>query len=84
MTKCIQFLRRHFANGATLFFLTVGLCAVPASAQQKPTASLDPAEPLQGRPHPKILPRPTGAITRANINEKTMRTIIHEQVSCGT
>ena len=46
--------------------------------------SHDPAEPPQNAPHPKILPRPTGAIARSSINEDTMRTIIHEQVSCGT
>jgi hypothetical protein len=44
----------------------------------------DPAEPLKGAPKAKSLPRPAGAIARASINEKTMREIIHEQVSCGT
>jgi hypothetical protein len=44
----------------------------------------DPAEPLKGAPKPKILQRPAGAIARASINEKTMREIIREQVSCGT
>jgi hypothetical protein len=46
--------------------------------------SPDPAEPLKGKPQPKILPRPAGAVARASINEKTMREIIREQVSCGT
>jgi len=44
----------------------------------------DPAEPLTSAPHAKVLPRPAGAIARASFNEKTMRDIIHEQVSCGT
>ena len=44
----------------------------------------DPGEPPANRPRPKSLPRPAGAIARASINEKTMREIIHEQVSCGT
>ncbi|HXJ07613.1 MAG TPA: M28 family metallopeptidase [Candidatus Acidoferrum sp.] len=44
----------------------------------------DPAEPLTGKPHPKILPRPAGAIARQSIDEKAMRKIIHEEVSCGT
>jgi len=44
----------------------------------------DPAEPPANAPHPKILPRPTGAIPRSSFNEKNMRDIIHEQVSCGT
>jgi len=46
--------------------------------------SHDPAEPLTGAPHPKILPRPSGAITRASIDEKSMRKLIQEEVSCGT
>ncbi len=44
----------------------------------------DPAEPPQNRPHPKILTRPTGAIIRQSIDEKGMRALIHELVSCGT
>jgi hypothetical protein len=44
----------------------------------------DPAEPAQGKPQPKILPRPSSAITRQSVDEKTMRALIHEQVSCGT
>ncbi len=46
--------------------------------------SHDPAEPLTGAPHPKILPRPFGAITRQSIDEKSMRKLIHDEVSCGT
>lgn len=44
----------------------------------------DPAEPLTGKPHPKILPRPAGAIARQSIDEKSMRKLIHDEVSCGT
>ena len=44
----------------------------------------DPAEPLTGQPKLKILPRPAGAIARASIDEKMMKELIHEQVSCGT
>ena len=44
----------------------------------------DPAEPLTGKPHPKILPRPTGRIARASIDEKSMRSLVHELVGCGT
>src|SRR5690349_24481253 len=57
--------------------------AVPALAQQ--TAPRDPAEPPQGKPQPKILPpRPLGSIPRRSIDEKSMRTLIHNLVSCGT
>jgi len=48
------------------------------------TAWRDPAEPLAGKPHPKILPRPTGRIARASVDEKSMRSLIHELVTCGT
>ncbi|MGB2673039.1 MAG: M28 family peptidase [Candidatus Acidiferrum sp.] len=79
---------KEFGQTAILAGLTVLLGATagaqttaPAKAQ---SASHDPAEPLTGKPHPKILPRPSGAISRTAVNEKTMRALIHEQVSCGT
>ena len=75
---------------AGLSVLCAGMAGAQTSAPKTAkssgasTAWRDPAEPLTGKPHPKILPRPAGAIARASINEKTMRTIIREQVSCGT
>src|SRR6266404_3332498 len=54
----------------------------PAFAQQ--SAPRDPAEPQQGQPHPKVLPRPTGAIPRQSVDEKSMRALIDQLVSCGT
>src|ERR1700726_755443 len=54
----------------------------PAHAQQSDPR--DPAEPQQGRPHPKPLPRPTGAIPRQSVDEKSMRALIDQLVSCGT
>ncbi len=56
--------------------------AMPASAQQ--AAPRDPAEPAHGKPQPKILARPAGAIARQSVDERAMRALIHEQVSCGT
>ena len=44
----------------------------------------DPAEPLTGAPHPKILPRPSGRVARQSVDEKSMRALIHELVACGT
>ena len=78
-----EFGRAAILAGLTVLFgATAGAqTTAPAKAQ---SASHDPAEPLQGKPHPKILPRPSGAISRAAVNEKTMRALIHEQVSCGT
>ena len=71
-----------FAGLTVLFVATAG---AQSSAPAKPqSVSHDPAEPLQGGPHTKILSRPAGAISRQSVNEKTMRDLIHEQVSCGT
>jgi hypothetical protein len=60
----------------------LSLAAVPALAQQP--VMRDPAEPAQGKPPLKVLPRPLGAIARQSIDEKSMRTLIHNLVSCGT
>lgn len=55
-----------------------------ASSATAGAGAHDPAEPLTGAPHPKILPRPAGGIARASIDEKSMRKLIHDEVSCGT
>ncbi len=88
MNKCWKRAGKELGQAAIFGGLTI-LFAATASAQASAPAkaqnvSHDPAEPLQGRPHPKILPRPAGAISRQSVNEKTMRDLIHEQVSCGT
>src|SRR5258708_24800386 len=44
----------------------------------------DPAEPAQNKPKPKILPRPSGAIARSNVDEKSMRELIERLVACGS
>jgi Peptidase family M28 len=66
--------------------ITVTLCfcigAAPAFAQR--SAPNDPAETQQGQPHPKLLSRPTGAIARQSVDEKSMRALIDQLVSCGT
>jgi hypothetical protein len=54
----------------------------PAFAQQ--SAPRDPAEPQQGQPHPKVLLRPAAAIPRQSVDEKSMRALIDQLVSCGT
>jgi Peptidase family M28 len=56
--------------------------AIPAGAQQ--VAPRDPAEPAKGKPQPKVLPRPAGAIARPSIDEKSMRALIRKLVACGT
>ena len=69
--------------GSVLFATLPALAVVapPCFAQQ--AAPSDPAEP-PGKPQAKSLPRPAGAITRQSIDEKSMRTLIHDLVSCGT
>jgi hypothetical protein len=66
-------------------FITATVClwiGLPqASAQQ--SAQRDPAEP-QAPPHPKLLPHPAGAIARQTVDEKSMRALIDQLVSCGT
>jgi Peptidase family M28 len=62
--------------------LSIGLLAVPAFAQR--AVPRDPAEPLQGKPQLKTLPRPSGGIARQSVDEKSMQTLIHQLVGCGT
>jgi hypothetical protein len=66
----------------SVFLVLLTLGSVPVVAQQ--VAPRDPAEPPKGKPQPKILARPAGAIARQSVDEKAMRALIHEQVSCGT
>jgi hypothetical protein len=67
----------------SVFVASVCLCIAlaPTFAQQ---ATRDPAEPQKGQPHPKPLPRPTAAIARQSVDEKSMRALIDQLVSCGT
>src|SRR5438067_8335747 len=78
-TSTVHGLARKTTIAAAVALLVV---AMPAFAQQ--AASRDPAEPPQAKPQPKMLPRPLGAISRQSIDEKSMRTLIHDLVSCGT
>ena len=60
--------------------------AVPAqehpAARRSPTN--DPAEPPQPLPKAKTILRPSGAIARASVDEKGMRSLIDSMVACGT
>jgi len=49
-----------------------------------PLALQDPAEPAAGKPSPKIIPPPGGAITLADVDQKQLRAIDDELVACGT
>jgi len=73
-----------------VWLLRVGVCCVAVllgcavAEAQKPAVWRDPAEPATGGPMPKIIARPTGAVARATVNEKSMRTLIDQLVACRT
>jgi hypothetical protein len=71
-----------FFKTALLAALVLALGGIAAEAQTaKPR---DPAEPAQGKPQPKILPRPAGRVARTTVDEKSMRALIAKLVACGT
>jgi hypothetical protein len=78
--------RRHFAVAivapAVLWLGLAAFSPTPLAAQVMP--EYDPAEPLQGRPNLRISPRPSGAILRDAVDEKSMRELIERLVACGT
>lgn len=64
--------------GAAMLFGLIGFSCVPLAAQN------DPAEPVQGKPNPKISPRPDKAVMRRDVDENSMRALIERMVACGT
>src|SRR6266403_1767598 len=76
-SRICSFASKILTRAAVAFVLT----ATAAFAQQ--AVPRDPAEPAKGKPQPKILARPAGAIARAAVDEKSMRTLIGKIVSCG-
>ncbi|HVS88522.1 MAG TPA: M28 family metallopeptidase [Candidatus Acidoferrum sp.] len=73
---------KHPLCAVILTSLILAGAANPASAQR--SVSRDPAEPLQGKPQPKLQPRPAGAVARQSVDEKSMRILIGKLVACGT
>src|SRR5260370_5745830 len=71
---------KTLAAAALLVLLAFG--AVGTVAQQ--AVPRDPAEPVSGKPHPKILARPAGRVVRTSVDEKSMRALIGKLVACGT
>jgi len=47
-------------------------------------AQKDPPEPAQGKPAPKLVVRPAGAISSREVDEAGMRSVIEQLVACGT
>jgi hypothetical protein len=58
------------------------IASSPSSAQQ--SSPRDPSEPQQAQPHAKPLPRPNALVARQSVDEKSMRALIDQLVSCGT
>jgi hypothetical protein len=69
---------------ATVFATSVCFWSAPSPVFAQQSARRDPTEPQQGQPNPKLLSRPTGGIARQSIDEKSMRVLIDQLVSCGT
>ncbi|MGE5276056.1 MAG: M28 family metallopeptidase [Acidobacteriota bacterium] len=58
--------------------------AIPAALFAAFVTAQDPAEPPGGKPRPAPVPPPSGAVTRAEVDEKAMRATVEELASCGT
>ena len=82
MMICKWRLGQILLRATMLVAMPLAPMAGPAAAQQ--AAPRDPAEPAQGGPHPKLLPRPAGGVARQTVDEKSMRALIAKLVACGT
>ncbi len=65
---------------AGLFLFFVALMLVHSTV----TPAQDPSEPAAAKPAARVRPRPAGSITRAEINDAGMRSLIEQMVACGT
>jgi hypothetical protein len=77
-------LNRHRTNAVLTSGIVLALSAALAFTAAPLAAQRDPAEPLAGKPAPKLLPRPASAIARSNVDEAGMRSLIQQLVACGT
>lgn len=59
------------------------LASFPGSLAVR-AAQRDPAEPPQAKPSLRMLPPPVGAVSRRDVDEAGMRSLIEELVACGT
>jgi hypothetical protein len=82
MTGRLNTRRRILLKTSAAALATFAVAASPVFAQH--AVSYDPAEPPQGAPKAKLPARPLGSIARQSIDEKGMRALIHDLVSCGT
>ena len=77
-------LRRNSVCGVFVTLLVIVLAGLSTPVFAQRVVPHDPAEPQQGRPKPKVLARPAGAVARKDVDEKAMRGLIEQLVACGT
>jgi hypothetical protein len=70
--------------GCLLLLTTTFTNAQERRAAARPSSANAPAEPPHPLPKPKTIPRPSGAIARSSVDEKSMRALIDSMVACGT
>jgi peptidase M28-like protein len=67
-----------------LLVSAIATSAQEHSAAPRSAAMNDPMEPPHPLPKAKTIRRPSGAITRSSVDEKSMRALIDSMVACGT
>ena len=69
---------------ASLIFHVLLALGLLAASPAWLRAQNDPAEPPGGKPAVKEMPAPAGAVSRREMDEKSMRELIGKMVGCGT
>jgi hypothetical protein len=84
----VQVILSHFGGDMerrqptyAFFLAALVLLLFPAPALFR---AQDPAEPPGGKPVPKLLPPPAGAIPLKSVDKAALRATIEEMVACGT
>jgi hypothetical protein len=72
---------RKSARSFSVVAVTLVVAFVGSSALR---AQRDPAEPRQAKLAAKLMPRPASAISRQEVDEAGMRSLIEQLVACGT
>lgn len=82
MSSGLNRMSRYRVSALVLTLLALLASGTLARAQR--TMLRDPAEPAQDKPQPKLVPRIADGIARADVDEKSMRTLIGKLAGCGT
>jgi Peptidase family M28 len=72
---------RKSVPASAVIAITFVAAFLSSSAQR---AQRDPSEPAEAKPVPKPLPRPVAAISRQDVDQTGMRSLIEQLVACGT